>query len=86
MNVKADAIADFIRITRESKNISQKELSVKLGLADNGQYVSNVERKKSQFPIKRIKDLSQALDVGVDSLVNLMVDDYRNALLKEISK
>jgi transcriptional regulator with XRE-family HTH domain len=84
MNVKADAIADFIKTTRESKNISQKELSVKLGLVDNGQYVSNVERKKSQFPIKRIKDLSQALEVGVDSLVNLMVDDYKNALLKEI--
>jgi transcriptional regulator with XRE-family HTH domain len=84
MHIKADTIAEFIRVIRKEKGLSQKELALKLGMRN--QFISNIERRQVQFPLKRINLLASVLDIPAESIVNLLVEDFRKSAIKEITK
>ena len=78
-------IANLIRNRRQELNISQEELSKKIGYK-NGQFISNAERGLCSVPGKKIKELATALKITQDSVVDAMSKDYRIRLYKKLGR
>lgn len=84
---RANEVATFIKTKRNELNISQKELSDKIGMRTrDGQFLSNVERGICQFPVRYVKQLAEALDVSEDTIVDLITSDYKKCILKALNE
>lgn len=87
MNILSKNLARLIKTRRNELKISQLSLSKKLGYeSKSGQTISNAERGKCQLPIKYLNNLSIVLMISRENIINEMVEDYREALRKELSK
>jgi transcriptional regulator with XRE-family HTH domain len=69
-------IGKLVKTTRDTKGISQTQLSKELGYK-NGQFVSNIERGICSIPFEKIPTLSTLL--GLEPLV------IKDAILKDYS-
>lgn len=85
MIVKSNNLADLVKKRRIDMRMSQRELSEKLGWGKcNGQAVSNAERKLCQFPVSYINKLSIILMLDRKEIVNALLLDYKDAVMKEL--
>ena len=81
----ANEVSKLIKQRRKDLNLSQTELSGMIGFSTKqGQFVSNIERGRCQFPIKFINKLANALEVSNETVIELMAQDYKNAIIKEV--
>lgn len=82
----SNEIANLMRNRRRELRMSQLKLSTLLGFSSReAQYISNIERQKCQFPIRCITKLAKALDVSNETIIELMVQDYKTAIIKEVT-
>lgn len=87
MQLKARHTANLIRNRRTDLKLSQVQLQAKLGLkTKHAAYLSNIERGLNPFPIKYINQLSCALNVSREMIVEIMARDYKEQILEEIKK
>lgn len=78
---RANEVSRLIKSRRQELKISQRELSEKLGFSSrDGQFLSNVERGICQFPIKYIKKLSNVLSVSEETVVEMIISDYKKSI------
>lgn len=87
MITRAKNLATFMRNRRQELGQTQNDLAYEMGLTiirKGYQTISNVERSTVQLPAKHIANCAKALRVDPEFIVNLMVQDYRDQLLKEI--
>lgn len=82
----SNEIANLMRNRRRELRMSQKKLSALVGFSTKeAQYISNIERQKCQFPVRYITKLANALEVSEETIIELMTQDYKNAIIKEVS-
>lgn len=86
MIIHSNEVANLMRNRRRELRMSQRKLSSMVGFSNKeGQFISNVERGKCQFPVKFINKLANALEVSNETVIELMANDYKNAIIKEVS-
>ena len=82
---QSNEVAKLMKEKRRELKMSQRELSSRVGFSTKeGQFISNVERQKCQFPIRYISKLANALEVSEQTIIELMAQDYKNAIIKEV--
>lgn len=74
-------IARLVKIYRLEENLSQVQLSEKLGYK-NGQYVSNVERGLCGIPATKVNLLSYLIRVPRERIVDAMVQDFKDTTVR----
>jgi transcriptional regulator with XRE-family HTH domain len=79
------SIGSFLKKARLAKKLSQAELASILGY-QNSQYISDWERGYSPIPLKRILDLSEALNIDSQVLFDLLVDLSKERLERDLQK
>ena len=85
MIIHSNEVANLMRNRRRELKMSQVKLSGMVGFSNKeGQFISNVERGKCQFPVKFINKLATALEVSTETIIELMSNDYKNAIIKEV--
>lgn len=85
MIIHSNEVANLMRNRRRELKMSQVKLSGMVGFSNKeGQFISNVERGKCQFPVKFINKLANALEVSNETIIELMANDYKNAIIKEV--
>jgi transcriptional regulator with XRE-family HTH domain len=85
--MKFKHLPSFLLQERSRLNLTQGEFGKLIGVTDDSrkfQMVSNWERKLAQLPVKHLAKCSQALDVSVLLLVDLMLQDQKEIILKKI--
>lgn len=86
MIIHSNEVANLMRNRRRELRMSQRKLSSMVGFSNKeGQFISNVERQKCQFPVRYITKLANALEVSEQTIIELMTQDYKNAIIKEVS-
>ena len=75
-------LAKLIKTHREKKGLSQTELGRALGFK-GGQYISNIERGNSDFPIIKIKKCAEILDIDPKELLDIVVKDRVKGVYKK---
>jgi transcriptional regulator with XRE-family HTH domain len=73
-NMPETKLAEFLKSSRTSANLSQKDVSTKLGYGSS-QFISNWERGVSQPPIKVLKVLSNLYKVEADKIFDVLLED-----------
>lgn len=87
MQLKAKHTAILIRNRRKDLKMSQAKLSGFLGWSHkNAQYLSNIERGLSGFPVEYVNKLSCALNVSREIIIEMMTRDYKEQVLEQVSK
>lgn len=87
MRVYSHKTGSVIKKARLAKGMTQKALSIQMGWkVQNTQTVSNLERGVAPMPPKYVDRLSFVLGVPEYEISNAMVEDYSNALTKEMNK
>ncbi len=87
MILKSNNLAKLIRTRRQELNLSQAEVHNYMGWKIiNTQYLSNIECGKCQLPAKHINKISSTLHLSRESLIESMVQDYKEALIKQIGQ
>lgn len=76
-------IAKFVRNNRIASELSQQELSLKLGY-QNGQFISNVERGLCSIPAKQYKTLCKVLDIFPQELEIALRMDYEFSVKRSL--
>jgi transcriptional regulator with XRE-family HTH domain len=85
MITQSNEVAKLMIERRKQLRLSQTKLSTKLGFSEkNGQYVSNIERGRCQFPTRFINKLANVLEVSEETIIELMTNDYREAVKREV--
>lgn len=85
---KSIRVAEFIKTKRVEKKLSQAELSYLCGInvkTKKYQSLSNIERGLAQLPAKYIVKLAEALEVPCEKIVELMTEDYKELLVKNLN-
>ncbi len=80
-----DTLGSYIKRTRLAKGYSQSELASTLGYT-SPQFISDWERGVSTPPVKRLPELSKALNVKADTLFKLLVSLATEQLVSSLSK
>lgn len=75
------SVAEFFKKARENANMTQKEISDKLGYS-TPQFISNVERGICLFPMAKVKEFVKVTKCSAKDLKKTYVDAYN----KEISR
>ena len=84
MILRAVEVAQLIKGQRKKLNITQDQLTKKLGWkCRNSQNISNIERGLCQIPSKWIIRLSESLCVNPSEITDAMVSDYKLAIVTE---
>lgn len=87
MQLKAKHTAILIKNRRKDLRMSQAKLSGFLGWSHkNAQYLSNIERGLSGFPVDYVNKLSCALNVSREMIIEMMTRDYKEQITQEITK
>lgn len=76
----------IIREHRKAKGWSQADLAHVLGYSDGGQFISNSERNKNNFPPKAFWKVCQELSINPDTLRAAMIRDLVACLEYDIEK
>lgn len=84
---RANEMARFLRVKRQELKLSQVKLASTLGWdSKQAQFLSNIERGICQFPVRYIKKLSETLQVSEETIIDLMAQDYKINLSKQLEK
>lgn len=84
---RANEMARFLRVKRQELKLSQVGLASNLGWdTKQAQFLSNIERGICQFPVRYIKKLSETLQVNEETIIDLMAQDYKSNLSKQLEK
>jgi transcriptional regulator with XRE-family HTH domain len=78
-------IGMVIRRAREKRQMSQKELSERLGLTSS-QFISNIERGLAAPPIHFFPVLHKLLGLSEEEFVEALVTRYRRRCLDELKR
>lgn len=78
MQLRANYTALLIRGRRKELKLSQVKLGSQIGV--HSQFISNIERGISQFPIAHINMLSVVLRLPLDTIIKTMGEDYCEAI------
>lgn len=78
------SVGTLIKEARLAKNLSQVRLAKKLGITS--QYIANFERGSSNPSPKLIKKISKALRISTSVLIESLVNDYRESIIKKVGK
>ena len=85
MKEKSVSVAELIKTQRKKYKMSQRKLSAILGYHKvHAQYISNVERGLCQFPKHKINELSSAIGITRELIVEALVTDYRASLESKV--
>lgn len=87
MRAKSNQVAQFIKTRRKELKLSQLELAQRVGMCRKPkafQATSNIERGLQQLPISHIVKTAQALEVDRETLIDLMVADYKQNILRTL--
>jgi transcriptional regulator with XRE-family HTH domain len=74
----------LIRGARLASKVSQVELAKKLGISS--QYIANFERGVSNPPHRLIKKISKLLEINTTLLINALVSDYKESLIRKVNE
>ena len=86
MRSSAKSVATFIKAKRAEKNLSQVEFSKLIFPQHTSyQFLSNIERGKCQLPPRAINKLSEITGTPNDLIVDLMIEDYKAAIISEVA-
>lgn len=77
-------IGKLVKTARETKGLSQTQLSKELGYK-NGQFVSNIERGICSIPHEKIRTLSTLLEVDPQDVKTAIIQDYSTTIDSYIS-
>lgn len=87
MILKSNNLASLIKKRRRELDLSQAQVQKRLGWkCQNTQYLSNIELGKCQMPAKHINRLSSAISLDRETILEAMILDYKEMVLKEINK
>jgi transcriptional regulator with XRE-family HTH domain len=87
MRVFSKYSGSLLKQKRKQLGLSQRAVNDAMGLGcKNGQYYYNIETGKAPFPPKYINRISLILHVSRSDLLEAVVQDFREALIAEISK
>lgn len=87
MRAKSNQVAQFIKTRRKELKLSQLELAQRVGMCKKPkafQATSNIERGLQQLPVSHIVKTAQALEVDKETLIDLMVADYKQNILRTL--
>jgi len=80
-----DQLGKLIRDSREKANISQLELSQKLGYG-SAQFISLIERGVSRVPIITLGKLIILLNIPEKKVVKLLINAYHDEVMAAINE
>ncbi len=83
---KVGLVGQFIRHRREALNLSQRSLGQLFEPAVTTQFISNVERGVTPLPPTHVATLARALQLGEDSLLEVLEKEYAMKLFGRIGK
>lgn len=87
MILKSNHLAKLIKTRRQELKMSQAQIHNYMGWRQlQTQYISNIELGKCQLPAKHINKLSSTLHLSREEIIESMIQDYKEALLNEVSK
>jgi transcriptional regulator with XRE-family HTH domain len=87
MILKSNNLAKLIKSRRIELNLSQAQVHNYMGWKElHTQYLSNIELGKCQLPPKHINKISMTLHLSREALIENMVQDYKEALEKQIGQ
>lgn len=88
MILRSVHVGNAIKTNRLLKKISQEKLGDQLNLTQGkgAQQISNIERGRAQLPLKHVHNLSKILEIPLDEIINLLVEDYKSSVTKELVK
>lgn len=87
MITRSISVAALLREKRIAAGITQEELSEKMGLTQKRksyQQISNIERGVCQLPIKHVAKISEVLGVTKETIIDLLVQDYKQKIISHI--
>ena len=73
----------FLKNARESKGITQQEISDKLGFS-SPQFISNCERGVANLPPKHFKPVSKMIGIDTERLIKLYIKDFEMRVRKSV--
>lgn len=73
----------FLEKSRKEKGLSQDNVGQLLGF-NNGQYISNIERRECSLSPKYFKRIARLYGIGLDDLIQAAMEDVLEKLEKEI--
>ena len=75
--------AQILKKARLEARMSQEDLAWEMKLK-NAQFISNIEREKCGIPLKKIVDLASVLKISTTMLVEAIMEDYREEMMKTV--
>lgn len=81
---KRGGLAAYLKEKRIQVGLTQSEVAKKLGYS-SPQFVSNWERGLANPPVFVLRDLTKMYKVPVDELFDLIVEDFKQELQRELS-
>lgn len=82
---KKNQVGLFLKAARLKANLTQLEISVKLGY-DTPQYISNVERGACTVSIQAMAKFAQVLPLDRDKLVKVVIDQATTQLREALAE
>ena len=73
-------LGEFIKLGRERKHITQKQLALHLGYR-TPQYISEIECGNCYFPAGKAKKMCEFLDLNFDELLDKFAQDKKEEYL-----
>ncbi|MCF0126647.1 MAG: helix-turn-helix transcriptional regulator [Clostridia bacterium] len=83
-NIDYQVIGERIRNARKKKGMTQERLAELIGVAVG--YLSRVERGQSKVNLKRLSDISNALDISISEFITNIAPQNEQYLEKEFKK
>lgn len=81
---KRGGLAAYLKEKRIQAGLTQSEVAKKLGYS-SPQFVSNWERGLANPPVFVLRDLTKMYKVPVDQMFDLIVEDFKQELQRELS-
>lgn len=81
---KRGGLAAYLKEKRVEAGLTQLEVAKKLGYS-SPQFVSNWERGLANPPVFVLRDLTKMYKVPVDQMFDLIVEDFKLELQRELS-
>ncbi len=81
---KRGGLAAFLKEKRIAAGLTQSEVAKKLGYS-SPQFVSNWERGLANPPVFVLRDLTKMYKVPVEQMCDLIVEDFKQELQRELS-
>lgn len=78
-------LGDFLKETRESSQMTQAEVSERLGYS-SPQFISNIERGISVIPLKTLAKMVNLYRVNPETVVRIILDSQKKLLREKLTR